>query len=277
MAATALFWSTGGLAIKVIDLHPMAITGARSALSALVLALIMGLIMGRRLSFSLSPAALGAALGYSGMLVTNVIATKLTTSANAILLAYTAPVYVALLAPAVLKERTRPSDWVFVAVCLAGMVLFFLDELTPAGLWGTATATATGLCYAVFTLCMRSQKAASPVESVILGHALTALCGLPFLVHGLPDAAGLGGLLYLGVIQQGLPLLLYVWSIKRLGALEAVLITTLEPVCNPVWVALGYGELPGPWAVAGGAVVIGAVTLRGVAGALRVPRRRTTA
>lgn len=70
-------------------------------------------------------------------------------------------------------------------------------------------------------------------------------------------------------MQQGLSLALYVWCIKRLGALEAMLLMTLEPLCNPIWVALGQGELPGPWALAGGVVVLATVTLRGVVSRLR--------
>ena len=269
MAATALVWSSGGLAIKLIELHPMALTGARSALSALTL----WLLFRGRTGLRLAPAAIGAALGYAGLLITNVAATKLTTSANAILLAYTAPVYVALLAPFFLREPTRRTDWAFIAVTVGGMVLFFLDQLSPTGLWGNIVAMGTGLSYAVFTLCMRAQKDASPVGSVILGHAITAAVGLPFLAHGLPDASGLLGLLYLGVFQQGVSLALYVWAIRRLCALEAILIMTLEPICNPLWVALGYGELPGAWAVVGGTVVVGAVTLRGALSALRRPKR----
>lgn len=270
MAACALIWSSGGLAIKVTNLDPMALTGVRSALSALTLCILFR----RGPHLSPTPAALGAAMGYAGLLITNVVATKLTTAANAILLAYTAPIYVALLAPLVLKERTRPSDWVFIAAALGGMLLFFLDELTPSGLWGNAIAVGTGLSYAAFTLCMRAQKDADPVDpvdSVILGHIITAVAGTPFLFTGLPDASGWAALAYLGVVQQGLSLAIYVWCIKRLGALEAILIMTLEPILNPVWVALGYGEMPGVWAIAGGVIVIGAVTLRSLAGALRSP------
>lgn len=267
LGATALIWSSGGLAIKLVELHPLALTGVRSALSALTLAVLLR----GGLRLRPTPARLGAALSYAGLLLTSVAATKMTTSANSILLAYTAPLYVALLAPRLLGERTRPSDWLFILAVLAGMVLFFLDRLTPTGLWGNIVAVGSGLCYAAFTLCMRAQKDASPVDSVVLGHMLTALVGLPFLLLGLPDASGWLGLAYLGVIQQGLSLALYVWCIKRLGALEAILIMTLEPILNPVWVALGYGELPGPWSLVGGAVVLCAVTLRGISGALRRP------
>ena len=265
IAATALIWSSGGLAIKLIDWNPMAITGFRSGLAALTLTVLFR----KRLRFRFSAVQWAAAGGYAGMLITNVVATKWTTSANAVLLAYTAPVYVALLAPWLLGEKTRRSDWVFIAVSVGGMVLFFLDKLTTTGLWGNVVAVGTGLSYALSTMFMRAQKDTSPVESVILGHAITLLCGLPFMFTTLPGEAGWAGLLYLGLIQQGASLALYVWAIKRLGALEAILIMMLEPIFNPVWVALGYGELPGAWAVAGGLLVIGAVTLRGVSGALR--------
>jgi drug/metabolite transporter (DMT)-like permease len=104
---------------------------------------------------------------------------------------------------------------------------------------------------------MRAGREASPVSAVVAGHGLTALIGLPFLLADPP--VGLGdwlGLTYLGLVQQGLSLALYVWCIRRLGALEAMLLMTLEPICNPIWVALGQGELPGPWALAGGVVVL---------------------
>lgn len=265
MATTALMWSSGGLAIKLVQWNPMAITGVRSALAAATLAILFR----GRITFKPSRVQWAAAAGYAGLLVTNVVATKLTTSANAILLAYTAPVYVALLAPWLLKEKTRRADWIFITVTVGGMVLFFLDRLSPTGLWGNIIAITTGVSYAVFTLCMRAQKDASPVESVIMGHGLTALCGLPFMFATMPSVESWAGLLYLGILQQGVSLALYVWAIKRLGALEAILIMMLEPIFNPVLVALGYGELPGAWAVAGGAVVITAVTLRGIAGVVR--------
>lgn len=260
MATTALIWSSGGLAIKLVEWNPMAITGVRSALAALTLIFIFR----GKLKLGFSPIQLGAAAGYAGLLITNVAATKLTTSANAILLAYTAPVYVALLAPWFLNEKTRRSDWIFITVTVGGMVLFFLDKLSPTGLWGNIIAVGTGLSYAIFTLCMRAQKSTSPVESVIMGHLITAICGLPFMFSMMPSAESWTGLLYLGILQQGISLVLYTWAIKRLGALEAILIMTLEPIFNPIWVALGYGEIPGKWAITGGLIVIAAVTVRGL-------------
>ena len=263
MAATALLWSTGGLAIKLVPLAPIAVAGWRSLLSA---ATLLVLFRGS-LDFRPTPARLGAAAAYAGLLITNVAATKLTTAANAILLAYTAPVYVALLAPYFLGEKTRRADWLFIAATLGGMGLFFVDKLSASGFWGNMLAVGSGLCYAAFTLCMRAGREDSPVSSVIAGHLLTVLAGLPFLPGELPDSVlALLGLGYLGIVQQGVSLALYVWCIKRLPALSAMLLMTLEPICNPLLVAIGYGELPGTWAVCGGLVVVAAVTLRGLAG-----------
>lgn len=263
MAVTALAWSTGGLAIKFVTLSPMALAAGRGAIAALVL---LALFRGR-LDFRPTPARIGGALCYAGLLVTNVAATKLTTAANAILLAYTAPVYVALAAPFFLGEKTRRADWCFVAVTLGGMVLFFLDKLSPTGFWGNVIAVGTGLAYAGFTLCMRAGREASPVSTVIAGHLLTVLVGLPFLLADPPVGVGDWlGLAYLGVVQQGLSLVLYVWCIVRLPAVTAICLMSLEPVCNPIWVAVGYGELPGPWAMVGGAVVVAAVVSRALAG-----------
>jgi drug/metabolite transporter (DMT)-like permease len=69
-------------------------------------------------------------------------------------------------------------------------------------------------------------------------------------------------LLYLGVLQLGIPYLLYARSIRHLHAIEAVLIQTLEPILNPIWVFLILDEKPGPWSMAGAAVVLVAVTVR---------------
>ncbi len=261
LAVTALVWSTGGVAIKLVPLSPMAVTGGRSLLAALTLSVLFR----GRLDFRPTRPFVCAALGYAGLLVTNVAATKLTTAANAILLAYTAPVYVALFAPLVLQEPTRPADWAFVAASVGGMALFFLDQLSPEGFWGNLLAVGTGVSYAVFTLAMRAGRDGSPVSAVVAGHLLTAAAGLPFLFAGPPGSAEAWlGLAYLGVVQQGLSLALYVWCIKRLRALTAICVMTLEPVLNPVFVALGCGELPGRFAVAGGVVVIGAALLRAV-------------
>ena len=91
---------------------------------------------------------------------------------------------------------------------------------------------------------------------------LTALIGLPFMFGALPTAAGWTGLVILGVIQLGLPFYLYTNAIRSVTALDAILVCSMEPVLNPVWVFLFLKETPGRWAVIGGSMIIIAVTLR---------------
>ena len=193
-----------------------------------------------------------------------VVATKNTTAANAILLQFTAPVYVALLGSGFLKEKTKPLDWATVLIVMGGKVLFFIDELSTTGFLGNIAGAASGISFAFFTIFMRMQKDGSPLESVLLGNLLTAVIGLPFLSLTLPNTVGWLNLVVLGVVQVGIPYVLYSKAIKHATALEAVLIPILEPLLNPVWVLLMLGEVPGTWSIVGGLVVITAVVLRSI-------------
>jgi drug/metabolite transporter (DMT)-like permease len=199
-------------------------------------------------------------VAYAGTVILFVTATRLTTAANAILLQYSAPIYVASLGAWFLGERTRGFEWAGLGVVLGGIVLFFFDRLSAGNLWGNGCAILSGVCFAGLILFMRKQKDESPVESVILGNLLTGLAGLPFMFGSVPDAATCLGILLMGVFQLGLSYILYSEAVKHVTALEAILITAIEAVLNPVWVFLVLGERPGPWALLGGGVVLASVT-----------------
>jgi drug/metabolite transporter (DMT)-like permease len=188
-----------------------------------------------------------------------VCAMKLTTAANTVILQFTAPVWVALIAPLALKERTRPGDWAFISVIFGGVFLFFLDRLSPGGMLGNVLALVSGVFFASQALCLRRIRGDSPVQAMILGHFLTFLAGLWFWRPPFPDALGVMMLLLLGVFQMGVSYWLYTLALARAGALELVMITMLEPVLSPLWVFLLLGERPGGWALIGGAVVLGSV------------------
>lgn len=269
LLAAALLWSLGGLLIKRVDWPPLAVAGGRGLIAGAFLWVCV-----RRPQFTWTRLQLGAAVAYAACTVLFATATKLTTAANAILLQYTAPVWVALLAAWVLGERATKRDWATIAIVLGGMALFFRDELTATGVLGNVLAILSGVGFAVMTLLLRKQKDGSPIESIILGNLLAGLIGLPSMLGApLPSAGGLGALLVLGVFQLGLSYLLYSYAIRRVTALEAVLVPVIEPVLNPVWVLLAIGERPGPNALIGGAIVLAAVTVRGVL-LLRGPQPR---
>jgi drug/metabolite transporter (DMT)-like permease len=258
LLATAVMWSLGGVLVKSIEWPSMAKAGARSAIGCVVL-----LAWLRRPKFTWSPAQLGAALAYAATVTLFVVANDRTTAANTIFLQYTGPIYVALLSPWVLGERTQRSDWFCIAIALAGIALFFRDQFSPRGLSGIFAALGSGLSYGTMIVLLRKERDASPASALLLGNVITAVCGLPFAIgHPLP-ASQAGMIVVLGVVQLGLPYLLFSIAIQRVTALEAVLLPMLEPILNPLWVALARGEMPGPWSLAGGSLVLGAVIMRG--------------
>lgn len=259
LICAAVLWSTGGLLIKSVTIHPMAIAGVRSAIACLVVLLILG-----RPRFTWSVSQVGGALAYAATVTFFVLATKLTTAANAILLEYTAPVYIALLGSWFLHERTTAADWLMIGACLFGMTLFFLDSLGPGQLLGNVFGILTGLTFAFLAIFLRKQKDVSNLESILLGNAVVAVIGVPFLYLGLPGVKDLSWLLLLGALQLGLPYVLYARAIRRVTALDSIMVPIIEPILNPLWVFLLIGERPGRWALLGGAIVLAAVTVRSV-------------
>lgn len=198
-----------------------------------------------------------------------VVANKMTTATNAILLQYTAPVYVALFSPWFLGEPARRRDWIAIATILGGMVLFFLDKLTPAGFWGNVAAMGGGVCFGGLTLFLRRQKDVSTIESLYIGNLLAAAVVLPFIVGSIPDARSCVGLLLLGVAQLGIPYILYAIAVRHITAVTAILVPMIEPVLNPVWVLLAFGEVPGPMSIVGGLIILGSVFTLAVFPSLR--------
>ena len=259
MVLVTLIWSTNGLMIKLVSWTPMAISWSRSLLAAAVLLPFLG--KPRNLvSFD----TMVGGIAFAGALILFVIATKLTTAANAIFLQLTAPVYVALLSGWILGERIRTLDWVITGIIISGMLLFFSDNLTVDGFWGNICAIIGGICWAVFVLFSRRQKDDAPLKIPILGHLICALVGVPFIIAaGLPETGGFW-IIPMGAIGAGLSFVLYTAVIMRLKAIEAIIAQTIEPIFNPIWVFLVVGETPEPWALVGGIVVLTSVTLHAV-------------
>ena len=266
----ALLWSASGIVIKTVDWSPLAIASVRGLFAAVTVA-----FLGRK-SLSLrppSPAQIGLSLLLSLLALATIFATKLTTAANAILLQYTAPVWVALLAPLFLGERTRLRDWLFIVLTFCGMALFFLDALSPEGMWGILAAAAGGAVYAGVILILRRMPDEQRVAGTVYANALLALLGVLVWRPPWPSAGDLLVLALAGIFQIGLPFYLFTLASRGVTALEMVLVTVLEPILNPLWVYLGVGELPGAWAVPGGILVLGTVSLWGVLKARNSSRR----
>jgi drug/metabolite transporter (DMT)-like permease len=221
------------------------------------------LLVARGRRFNFSPLALAGALAYAATLITFVAATKLTTAANAILLQYTAPIYVALLGGWFLHEHINWKDWLAAGTVLTGMAFFFLGKLSLTGMSGNLLAISSGLFFAWLVLLLRKQKDANPLQSIIMGNILVFLIGLPFC-RGLQLSTGnVAGILALGIFQIAIPYLFYSAAIRHVRAFDAILVMTLEPVLNPIWVWLVIAEVPGLWSMVGGLIVIAAILLHG--------------
>jgi drug/metabolite transporter (DMT)-like permease len=262
LVVAALFWSLAGVLIKQVgNTWPgMAVAGGRGLIAGVFL-----LLTNRGLRFHFSRDQIVGAIGYAACTVAFCAATTMTSAANAILLQYTAPVWIALAGAWLLGERATRADWLTIVAALGGMALFFKDSLTFGHLPGDLLALFSGVAFAGMTIALRKQKDTSAVESIILGNGLAFLVGLPWLVHApMLPAAGWVALLALGVLQLGFSYWLYARAIKHVTALEAVLIPVIEPILNPVWVLLFVGERPGGFALIGGVVVLTAVVARAV-------------
>ena len=261
-----LMWSTGGLFIKLTSLDAFAVNFGRSLFAAITVALFTykkGLRLDR---FTILTSFL-----YAGTLSCFVYANKNTTAANAIFLQYTAPIYILMLAPFVLKEKFRLKDLFTVFFCLIGMSLFFVGQFDTEALTGNLAALLSGLFFGLYFIFLRhpsSLAIRNPALSVFYGNVLIVILMIPLDAPNLPTQIGLIGLkdilaiLFLGVFQIGIAYLLFTKGIAAgVRSLDASIIGFIEPLLNPVWVFLFVGEQPSNWAILGGAIIIATVMI----------------
>ena len=264
----AILWSTSGYLLILVDWNPLAITGARS-LFALVPMFIM---FGKPRPIwkkapdeqKLSKAPIMAALFYATMLFTFVTANRLTTAANVIMLQYTSPVYVAFMSAFLLKEKIRKQDIFTVIIVMAGMLLFFVGDMDPRGIWGNLLALVSGIALAGMAVSLRMMKNSTvlrPADSIMWGNILSVVLGIPFILYyDWPGPVSWLGIMLLGLFQLGLAYCLYVKAVKHVTALELTLVPIVEPLLNPLLVAIFAFQIPGVFAIVGGVIVICTVT-----------------
>ncbi|MEJ7617531.1 MAG: DMT family transporter [Pyrinomonadaceae bacterium] len=269
VVVAAVLFSTGGLFIKLTSISAYELSFGRSLVGAITVALLT-----RRAGFRIDILTLVGAIFYAALLLLFVMATKLTTAANAIFLQYTAPIYVLLVEPLIFKERYRLRDLLVVACCLAGMGLFFVGQLRVEDVAGNLAALVSGLFFAIFTLLLRRSRTTTinPAAPVIYGNLLLAICTAPAFISGAAELTpkDVAIILYLGIFQIGVAYVFFTLGIARgVRSLDAGIAGYIEPVLNPLWVYMGVGEQPSPQALAGGAIIITAVLAHTVISAQR--------
>ena len=266
---TALIWSSGGLAVKITNCPTDALTGWRCFFCLVLFVLFYR----KEKLLTFSKAQWAGAIAYFLMAYFYIAATQLTTAANAILLQYTAPVYVALLSIWLLKEKVKKKDWFVIAAVFLGMVLFFVDKAGIGNMLGNVLGVLSGISFATFIVCTRMQKNAHPAGLIFLGNVIALVVCLPsMIVTPLTEDAIFGGM-YLGLIYGGLSYIIYSACIRYVSALSAILIATIEPVLNPVWVFFLVGETPSSYAILGGGIVVVSILIGNLTGLCEKERK----
>jgi DME family drug/metabolite transporter len=264
----ALLFSTGGAVVKATALTAWQVAGFRSGTAALAILL---LVPAARRGWTWHVLPVGVT--YATTLVLFVAANKLTTSANAIFLQASAPLYMLALGPLLLREPVRRRDLAFMAPVLLGLVLFFVGSEAPVHTapnprLGNIFAATSGITYALTLVGLRwlSHRAGgegSGLPTVVAGNLIAFLACLPAALPVVnADTGDWLAIGFLGVFQIGLAYLLLTSGVRHVTALEVSVLLLLEPALSPLWTWLAHGEVPGPWSIAGGVLILGATLLR---------------
>ena len=265
-----VIWSTSSLLIKTVTWNSWAIAGWRSLISGFFLWFCFRWVYPREFKFDWSRGNLLVALFYSAFGSLFAASVKLTTAANAILMQYTSPIYIAFLAPLFLKEKTPPRDWAFVAVMVVGMSMFFMNDLQIDGerndLLGLLAGVGVGFCWAMVVMLLKKRGAdGMPLSGLVLGNFMTAIYCFPAMISvDFLDMSQMGYVAALAIVSLGLGYIFYLLAIKQVTALEAALIPAVEPLLNPAWTFIFLAEVPGRWTIIGGSLVLVTVLIRAV-------------
>jgi drug/metabolite transporter (DMT)-like permease len=263
----AILFSTGGAAIKATTLTGWQVAAFRSGIAGLAL-----LIMLPAVRHHVSWRVLVVSVAYAATLTLYVLANKLTTAANTIFLQSTAPLYLLVLGPLVLREHMHKRDLWFMFALAMGLALFFVSvdaptQTAPAPLTGNILGGLAGLCWALTLLGLRwlarstgpDSAAAAAATGNLLTFVLCVYWALPVIASTPQDWLLIA---YLGVFQIGLAYVLVTAAMPRVTALEASLLILIEPVLNPLWAWLLLGEMPGRLALLAGLIIMLSIILR---------------
>lgn len=252
---SALLWSTGGLGMKFVPFNGIVVNCFRAAFAFLFFA-----VMRKGFRIKINRTIVLGALCFFATTTMCACANKLTTAANAIVLQYTAPMFVLIMQCVQDRTKPKPREVIILGTAFFGTVLFFCDQLDPGRLAGNILGVLSGVFFAAVFIVNRMPGASSE-DSNMLGFVIAALFGLPFVLtsdlHFTPVIAAAA--LFLGVVQIGAAYYVFSKGINLIPPVNASLISLLEAILNPVWVFLAMGERPGTFALMGAALIIGAI------------------
>jgi drug/metabolite transporter (DMT)-like permease len=261
MLVCASLWSIAGIFIKLIDWNPFVIAGFRSLFAALAVIVYM---LATKQKIIISRNVLISMFFLSATFLCFVSANKLTTAANAIVLQFTAPVFIMIFSALLFRQKFKASDIITVLVALGGISIFFIDSLDKGQLLGNTLGIFAGIFMSGMYIAVGKTGENEKMSGILFGHLLTAFIGIPFFffTKGTVSIASVSSIIILGVVQLGIPYILFGLASANCPPLPCCLIAAVEPLLNPVWVLIFDGEHPGMFSVLGGIIVIAAVTVQ---------------
>jgi len=265
----SVLWSLSGLAVKLAGMHPVTFTCYRSICAAIPMALLMGLSSGRRPPVRWMALSAGIYTGVVGLLVA---AMTWDTAAMGILLQYTAPAFCALFAWLFQRRSISRRTALAMAIAAAGMAVMIGSRGMGSSLVGPACGLASGVAFGAIILVLpqidrAAGGKANPFQIVLFNNAGAAALLLPLcLVLGATAATPTQLLIVgaTGIIQLAFPYVLFQFGLRRVSPVEASLLLLLEPVLNPIWVALVVRERPDWGTVVGGIAILIAMTIEAI-------------
>ncbi len=269
MLICATMWSTAGLIFKFINLsenslyNGFAVAGMRSLFAAVAMYSGMRILQKKVI---LTRQSIACGLLAAATFICFVVSNQFTSAANAIVLQFTGPIFIIIESYVFLHRKASKLDVITSVVTFLGVGLFVIEGISGGSVFGNFIALLSGLFFGSTFLFVGEGDGDTRMSSLLIGHILTLVAGLPFLAfaeNGV-SATSLLLLIYLGVFQLGIPYLLFAIASEYCSALSLSLLSVVEPLLNPVWVAIFYGEMPSATAIIGAVIVLGAVTARSV-------------
>lgn len=257
LLASGILWSLAGFFIKSLELHPLTIVFYRSLFAALFFAFFI-----RPRQWMLSSPLLVSVASYTAAISAFVWANKLTTAANAIILQYTAPIYVFVLVRLLFRETISRPNLVTLLLGMVGVGTIFAGSAGKPDAPGVLAAIISGFLFSIYMVNLRFLNKTSPVYLTLMNNLVC--CGLllplaPTLSLSFEQTLALA---VMGVVQLGIPYFLFSKGLESISLQEASLIVLIEPVLNPIWVGLAFGEVPSVWTFVGGGVILLSLCLR---------------
>lgn len=256
MLSASVCFSLGGLLIKMVPWNPLAINGVRNLIASCVIGLYIYFTHHRiKVNFTV----LAGAVCMAGVTTMFTIANKLTTAGNAIVLQYSAPIWIILLMFVFFGKKPSRLEAVTIILVLAGILCFFFDSLSTGKIVGDLIAFLSGFFYAGMFMLNQFEKG-DPLSSIVIGQFL---CGLVLSPMALRETvfspSALAAVFILGTVQVGLAYILFSIGTRLTDPVTASIINAMEPILNPILVAVFYGEMLGDLSLIGAAIVVGSI------------------